>query len=105
VYTIVDTNETPWQNRFEMKTTTIREFRKDVSELLRGKDAVLVTRHGRPAGVLYPLTDPRKLPMKVRRKLYLELSEGIARQLETKGITEEQLQRDFKDFKKRRRRQ
>lgn len=88
-----------------MKTTTIREFRKDVSELLRGKDAVLVTRHGKPAGVLYPLRDPRKLPMTVRRKLFLELSARIARQLETKGITEEQLQRDFEAFKKRRRRQ
>jgi antitoxin (DNA-binding transcriptional repressor) of toxin-antitoxin stability system len=88
-----------------MKTTTILEFRKDVSELLRGKDAVLVTRHGRPAGVLYPLTDPRKLPMRVRRKLYLQLSERIASQLETRGIAEEQLQRDFESFKKRRRRQ
>jgi prevent-host-death family protein len=105
VYTIVDTREIPWQNRFEMKTTTIREFRKEVSELLRGRDAVLVTRHGRPAGVLYPLTDPSKLPMKARRKLYLELSEGIARQLEIKGIAEEQLQHDFEAFKKRRRRQ
>jgi hypothetical protein len=104
VYTIVDTKEILWQNRFEMKTTTIREFRKVVSGLLRGRDAVLVTRHGRPAGVLYPLTDPSKLPMKARRKLYLELSEGIARQLEIKGIAEEQLQHDFEAFKKRRRR-
>lgn len=88
-----------------MKTTTIREFRKEVSGLLRGKDTVLVTRHGKPAGVLYPLSDPRKLPMTVRRKLYLELSARIARQLETGGITEEQLQRDFEAFKKRRRRQ
>ena len=30
---------------------------------------------------------------------------GIARQLEAKGITEEQLQLDFEAFKKRRRRQ
>jgi prevent-host-death family protein len=88
-----------------MKTTTIREFRKDVSELLRGKDAVLVTRHGKPAGVLYPLRDPRRLPPRVRRKLYLDLSAGIARQLETRGVTEEELQRDFEAFKKRRRRQ
>jgi prevent-host-death family protein len=87
-----------------MKTTTIREFRKDVSELLRRKDAVLVTRHGKPAGVLYPLSDPRKLPMKVRRKLYLELSAGIARQLDAQGITEEQVQSGFEAFKKRRRR-
>jgi hypothetical protein len=35
----------------------------------------------------------------------LELSEGIARQLKTRGITEEQLQHDFEAFKKRRRRQ
>jgi prevent-host-death family protein len=94
----------PWENRIEIKTTTIREFRRDVSELLHGKDAVLVTRHGKPAGVLYPLTDPRKLPMRVRRKLYVELSGRIAEQLETEGITEEQLQRDFEAFKERRRR-
>jgi len=85
-----------------MKTTTLREFRKDVSELLRRKDAVLVTRHGKPAGVLYPLTDPRKLPMRVRRQLYLELSAGIAKQLEAQGITEDRLQRDFELFKNRR---
>ena len=64
-----------------------------------------MTRHGKPAGVLYPLQDPRRLPPRVRRKLYLDLSAGIARQLETRGVTEEELQRDFEAFKKRRRRQ
>jgi len=42
--------------------------------------------------------------MRVRRKLYLELSAGIATQLAAQGITEEQVERDFEAFKKRRRR-
>ncbi len=42
--------------------------------------------------------------MTVRRKLYLKLSARITKQLETKGITEKQLQRDFEDFKKKRHR-
>lgn len=88
-----------------MKTTTIREFRKEVSELLQGKEPVLVTRRGKPAGVVYPLNDPKRLPMEVRRELYLELSAKIAKELDARGITEEQIQRDFEAFKKRRRRQ
>ena len=86
-----------------MKTTTIREFRAQVSDLLKGREQVLVTRHGKPAGILLPLSDPKTVPLELRRKLYLDLSAKIARQLDAKGISEEKLQRDFEDFKKRRR--
>jgi antitoxin (DNA-binding transcriptional repressor) of toxin-antitoxin stability system len=44
-------------------------------------EAVLITRRGRPAAVVYPLNDPQKLPMEARRKLYLQLSAEIARGL------------------------
>lgn len=64
-----------------------------------------MTRHGKPAGVLLPLSDPQAGPLEIRRKLYLDLSAKIARQLDAKGITEEKLQRGFEEFKKRRRRQ
>lgn len=88
-----------------MKTTTIRQFRAQVSDLLKGHEEVLVTRHGKPAGVLLPLNNPKGVPLEIRRRLYLELSAKIARQLDAKGITEGKLQRDFAEFKKRRRRQ
>jgi len=87
-----------------MKTTTIRKFREEVSQLLQGKEPIMVTRHGKPAGVLYPLTDPQNVPMEVRRQLFLEFSQRLARELDARGITEEDIQRDFAESKKRRRR-
>ena len=88
-----------------MKTATIREFRSNVAKLIDSDESVLVTKHGKPAAVLYPLRDPSKIPLEVRRKLYLALTEDIAKQLDAKGITEEDIERDFAEFKKRRRRQ
>ena len=88
-----------------VKTTTIREFRSNVAKLIDSDESVLVTKHGKPAAVLYPLRDPSKIPLEVRRKLYLALTEDIAKQLDAKGITEEDIERDFAEFKKRRRRQ
>ena len=54
--------------------------------------------------VVYPLNDPKKLPMGVRRRLFFELSAEIARELDAKGITEDEILDDFEEFKKRRRR-
>jgi prevent-host-death family protein len=98
VYTLV-------YNLSIVKTTTIRELRSNVAKLIDGDESVLVTRHGKPAAVLYPLHDPSKIPLEVRRKLYLALTEDIAQQLDAKGISEEDIERDFAEFKKRRRRQ
>ena len=87
-----------------MKTASIREFRSQVSELIQGEETVLVTRHGKPAAVLLSLRDPKLLPMELRRQLYLEMSAKIAAELDAKGITEDEILRDFEDAKKRRRR-
>lgn len=87
-----------------MKTASVRELRSQASELIQGKESVLVTRRGKPTAVLLPLGDPKLLPLELRRQLYLELSADIARQLAAKGITAEEIQSDFEDFKKRRRR-
>ena len=87
-----------------MKTTSIREFRSRIAELIDGDEPVLVTRHGKNAAVLYPLHDPKKIPIEIRRKLFRELTDDIARQLDAKGVTDAEIERDFADFKKRRRR-
>jgi prevent-host-death family protein len=87
-----------------MKTTSIREFRSRVAELIDGDEPVLVTRHGKNAAVLYPLRDPSKIPMEVRRKLFRDLTADIARQLDTQGVTDEDIERDHTAAKKRRRR-
>lgn len=87
-----------------MKTTTIREFRSKIAKLLASDDSILVTRHGKPAAVVFPLNDPKKIPPEIRRKLYLMLTADLAKQLQAKKITDEEIERDFRAYQKRRRR-
>jgi prevent-host-death family protein len=87
-----------------MKTTSIREFRSRITELIDSDEPVLVTRHGKNAAVLFPLHDPKKIPLELRRKLFRELTNDIARQLDAKGVTDEDVERAFTSSKKRRRR-
>jgi prevent-host-death family protein len=87
-----------------MKTTSIRDFRSRIAELIDSDEPVLVTRHGKNAAVLYPLHDPKKIPLEIRRKLFLEMSKSIGKELDAKGVTDEEIERDFAAFKKRRRR-
>ena len=87
-----------------MKRATIREFRSNIAELIAGDESVLVTKHGKPAAVVYPLGDPKKIPIDVRRKLYLAMAGEIAQQLDAAGVSEAEIEREFIEHKKRRRR-
>jgi prevent-host-death family protein len=87
-----------------MKTTTIREFRGNIAKLIDSDESVLITKHGKPAAVMYPLRDPAKIPLEVRRKLYVAMAGEIAKQLDAKNVSEEEIERDFAEFRKRRRR-
>ena len=86
-----------------MKTTSVREFRSQISKLIQGKASVLVTRHGKPAAVLVPLTDPDRVPMEIRRELFFDFSRKMGRALKAKGITEEDVLNGFAEFRKSRR--
>ena len=61
-----------------MKTTSVRDARSQFSELIHGKEAVIVTSHGKAAAVLYPLSDPEKVPMEVRRDVFFHSKQGFA---------------------------
>jgi prevent-host-death family protein len=87
-----------------MKTASIRDFRSRITELIDSNEPVLVTRHGKNAAVLFPLNDPKKIPLDLRRKLFRDLTNDIARQLDAKGVTDEDVERAFTSIKKRRRR-
>jgi prevent-host-death family protein len=87
-----------------MKTTSIREFRSQIAELIDSDEPVLVTRHGKNAAVLYPLHDPKKIPLEIRRRLFRDITASIAKQLDAQGVTDEEIERDFAAAKKRRRR-
>lgn len=86
-----------------MKTTSIRDFRSRIAELIDGDEPILVTRHGKNAAVLYPLNDPKALPPEIRKKLFRDITADLAKQLDAKGVTEDEIDRDFAAFKKRRR--
>ncbi|MBK9064029.1 MAG: hypothetical protein IPL89_12670 [Acidobacteria bacterium] len=89
-----------------MKTVTLSQLRSRARKTSRSGEAVLVTERGKPLGVFRPLPYPdQSIPLDERRKLYLKTSRKLARQLDAKGITEEQLQRDFEALRKNRRRQ
>lgn len=76
-----------------MKTATIEEVVSRPDEMLAGEESVMVTRDGKPTAVVYPLKDPHKIPMEVRKKLFAEASAEVGQELREKGITEEQVDR------------
>ena len=85
-----------------MKTTSLRDFSTRIAELVDDGEPVLVTRDGKAAAVLYPLRDPKKLPLEIRRQLFLELTTDIAKQLDAQGVTEEDIEREFTASRRRR---
>jgi len=87
-----------------VKTTTIRELRGNIAKLIDSDESVLITKHGKPAAVMYPLRDPSKIPLEVRRKLYVTMAGEIAKQLDAQNVSDEEIERDFAEFRKRRRR-
>lgn len=86
-----------------MKTASVRELRSRTAELIDSDEPVLVTRNGKNAAVLYPLHDPNKVPLEVRRALFVEMTAKIGKQLGA-GVTEEEIARDFAAHQKGRRR-
>lgn len=87
-----------------LRTASVRELRSHVSEMIEGPQTVLVTKHGKATAMVFPLSNPKEIPLELRRQLYLALSAKIAQVLDAKGISEEEVLRDFEDAKKRRRR-
>jgi len=85
-----------------VKTTSLRDFSTRIAELVDDGEPVLVTRDGKAAAVLYPLRDPKKLPLEIRRQLFLELTTDIAKQLDAQGVTEEDIEREFTASRRRR---
>lgn len=84
-----------------MRVVTVRDFRDRASEMFRSDDIILVTREGRPAGFFLPWDSP-DLPADVRREIFLRLTDQIAAQRETRGVTEEEVLSDFAASRRRR---
>ena len=85
-----------------MKISTVREFRDHATGYLRSKDPILVTRRGRLAGVFFPRPEA-SLPIEFKRELFAALSSEVARQLQKRGVKEEEIVADFQAWRKRKR--
>lgn len=81
-----------------MKIATVREFRDKASEMLRSRDPILVTRHGKLAGIFFPRPE-ESLPIELKRELFPLLSAEVARQLKERGVTEEEVLEDFEGWR------
>jgi hypothetical protein len=86
-----------------MKMAGVREIREKTAAYLGGSEPFLVTKHGRISGVYVPLETPDQLPDDWRREIGRILGLHLAKLLETKGISERDVQGDFRDFRRRRR--
>jgi hypothetical protein len=86
-----------------MRVAGIREIRSNTAELLGGDEPLLVTRHGKVYGLYLPLEEPDRVPQDLRRELGQVLSAHLAKQLAAGGWTEEEIQKDFDAFRRRRR--
>jgi hypothetical protein len=87
-----------------MRVAGVREFRSRAPELVKGKELVFVTRHGKLSGLLVPLAEPQELPVELRGELLIRLGGAIASHLKSHGVGEVKLQRDFQAWRKARRR-
>ena len=83
-----------------MTTISLDELGKRAAELLESGEPVIVTRGGDYIAVIYPNRDLNGIPMEVRRKRFLELSDKIGAKIPPE-VTDEDIERDFAEHKKR----
>ena len=62
-----------------MKVTGIRELRANSAAVLGSREPVLVTKHGKVAGVYVPLEDPKTIPEDLRKELVASPSSTMSR--------------------------
>lgn len=86
-----------------MRVAGIREFRARAPALLKGRDLVLVTRHGKLSGLYVPLARPADLPIDLRGELLQRVGTAIAGHLRARGVSTRQVLRDFEAWRRARR--
>jgi len=86
-----------------MRVAGVRELRGNLAGLLDGGEPVLVTRHGKMAGLYLPLDDPDHVPTDLRQELAGVLGRHLSNLLEARGVSEDEIQEDFDAHRRRRR--
>jgi hypothetical protein len=83
-----------------MRTVTVQDFHDHVAKWLHGKEPVVVTRYGKePLGIYYP-AGYKDAPKEIRWAIFEAITKDIGDHLRRKGVSEEDLVRDFDDWRK-----
>lgn len=82
-----------------MKVATVKEFKDQVTDFLKGRDPVMVFRHGKLAGILFPY-ESETVPIEFKKELFKTFTDRLKKSLKEKGITEEEILKDFTRFRK-----
>lgn len=83
-----------------MHTITVQEFHDHVTKWLRSREPVVITRYGKePLGIYYPAS-VKDAPKEVRWAIFSALTDQIRDQLKRKGVAEEDILRDFEEWRK-----
>lgn len=86
-----------------MRFITVKEFRDNATKALKSKDPLIIMRRGEVAGIFLP-TPWETIPIEFRKEIFVKLVDLIKKDLEAKGIAEEEVLRDFEFYRKTRRR-
>lgn len=87
-----------------VKTVALEEIGDARRLLSRGESLLVVDEKKHPIGLLRPVGWPdESIPLPERRKQFLRRSAAVRRQLQAKGVTERQIDRDVETLLKRRR--
>ena len=86
-----------------MKIAGIRELRANSSAQIKGKEPVIVTRHGKISGLYLPLEDPYHIPDDIRTELARVLGRHLAKLTKEQDLTEKKRHEDFRAYRRSRR--
>jgi len=78
-----------------MDTLGVKEFKDKVTQVINERHPVLVTKYNKPEGLYFPLSHLKKMPLDLKRQIYLALSKKVIEKLEAAGIQEEEVLSDF----------
>jgi antitoxin (DNA-binding transcriptional repressor) of toxin-antitoxin stability system len=83
----------------ETKKVGIREFRDNLSDyLLNSQGPVAITRHGDTVGTYVPVRRNRTEEQRIALR---EATDSLHKEMAAKGITEDDILKDFEEFRKR----
>lgn len=84
-----------------MKILSVREFRDKATKALKSKEPLIIMRRGEMAGIFFP-TPLEEIPLEFKRDIFVSLTNSIKKDLEKKGIEEEEVLEDFERSQKAR---